>query len=119
MMAPIASIRGKIANGYYARVMYGKQVIQRCPIRTKPPTDKQLEARRIFVEKYKKKRKNTEEHRSGNEVVSKPAGNLKASRIHNSHEKPYTTKIALKTNFPRYLFVYLHIFLYFCTRNSW
>ena len=81
MMAPIASIRGKIANGYYARVMYGKQVIQRCPIRTKPPTDKQLEARRIFVEKYKKKRKNTEEHRSGNEVVSKETGRGKAAIV--------------------------------------
>lgn len=71
MMAPIASVSGKIAKGYYARVIYGKQIIQRCPIRTKPPTEKQMEARRIFLEKYKKTRRNTEEKRSGNEVVSR------------------------------------------------
>ncbi len=81
MMAPIASIHGKIAKGYYARVMYGKQIIQRCPIRNNPPTEKQLEARRIFVEKYKKTRRNTEEHRSGNEVVSKETGRGKAAIV--------------------------------------
>jgi hypothetical protein len=51
--------------------MFGKQVIQRCPVRTKPPTEKQIAARRIFVEKYRKTRRNTEERRSGNEVVSR------------------------------------------------
>ena len=71
MMAPIASVSGKIAKGYYARVMFGKQIIQHCPIRTKPPTEKQIAARRIFVEKYRKTRRNTEERRSGNEVVSR------------------------------------------------
>ena len=76
MIAPIASIHGKIAKGFYARVMYGKQVIQRCPIRTKPATEKQLEARRKFVEKYKKTRRNTDEMRSGNEVVSKGVGSM-------------------------------------------
>ena len=50
MMAPIASVSGKIAKGYYARVMFGKQIIQRCPIRTKPPTEKQLAARQWFKE---------------------------------------------------------------------
>ena len=76
MMAPIASIHGKIAKGFYGRVMYGKQVIRRCPVRTKSATEKQLEARRKFVEKYKKPRRNTDDVRSGNEVVSKGIGGM-------------------------------------------
>lgn len=50
LMAPIASVSGKIAKGYYARVVCGKQVIQRCPVRTKPPTEKQIAARKWFAE---------------------------------------------------------------------
>lgn len=50
LMAPIASIHGVIAKGYYARVIYGKQVIQRCPIRKKKPTNKQIAARKWFAE---------------------------------------------------------------------
>ena len=54
MMAPVACVQGKIAKGYYARVQYGKQIIQRCPTRRKPPTDAQLRARERFLEKYRK-----------------------------------------------------------------
>lgn len=54
MMAPIEHVRGKIAKGYYARVQYGKQIIQRCPRRQKPPTEAQLKARERFLEKYRK-----------------------------------------------------------------
>ena len=54
MMAPIEHIQGKIAKGYYARVQYGKQIIQRCPTRRKPPTEAQLKARERFLEKYRK-----------------------------------------------------------------
>ena len=50
LMAPIESIQGKIAPGYYARIMYGKQVIQRCPVRTKPATEKQKAARQWFAD---------------------------------------------------------------------
>ena len=53
-MVPIDSLRGKLSLGsdYYARMLYGKLVIQRCPRRHKPPTPAQIEARRKFVEKY-------------------------------------------------------------------
>jgi hypothetical protein len=50
MMAPIASIHGTIAKGYYARVVNGKQVIQRCPVRSSPPSEKQKAARKWFAE---------------------------------------------------------------------
>lgn len=50
MMAPVACVRGKIAKGYYARVQYGKQIIQRCPVRCKPPTEAQVKARAWFAE---------------------------------------------------------------------
>lgn len=50
MMAPIESVHGKISEGFYARVVCGKQVIQRCPVRSKPPTEKQLAARQWFKE---------------------------------------------------------------------
>ena len=50
MMIPIESVQGTIARGYYARVVYGKQVIQRCPVRTKAPTEKQKAARQWFAE---------------------------------------------------------------------
>lgn len=52
LIVPFESIRGKIHNDYYARVMYGKIIIQRCPRRWKAPTAAQLEARRQFAEKY-------------------------------------------------------------------
>lgn len=54
LMAPIASIHGKISDKYYARVVNGKQIIQRCPTRNYPPTEKQLEARKRFAERYRK-----------------------------------------------------------------
>ena len=49
LVVPIESMRGKFGEDYYTRVMYGKQIIQRCPRR---PTRAQLEARRRFAEKY-------------------------------------------------------------------
>ena len=55
LVVPIESLRGKFGEDYYARVMYGKQIIQRCPRR---PTQAQLEARRRFAEKYAGKVRN-------------------------------------------------------------
>ena len=54
---PIATIQGLIGPGYYARILNGELIIQRCPRRTKPPTPAQLEARRKFVERYAKPHK--------------------------------------------------------------
>lgn len=54
---PIASVQGKIAHGYYARILNGKTIIQRCPIRTKPATNAQLRIRRQFGERYGSARK--------------------------------------------------------------
>ena len=52
MITPIANIQGKIAKGYYARILNGQQIIQRCPVRTKPPTTAQRRAQRDFVLRY-------------------------------------------------------------------
>ena len=52
VMLPFESLHGKIGSDFYARVMYGKQIIQRCPNRRHPPTAAQIEARRRFAEKY-------------------------------------------------------------------
>ena len=49
LVVPIESMRGKFGEDYYTRVMYGKQIIQRCPRRA---TQAQVEARRRFAEKY-------------------------------------------------------------------
>lgn len=68
MMAPIASIHGTIAKGYYARVIYGKQVIQRCPVRQKPASAKQKAAREWFAENLAGRK--WRDVASGNRVVS-------------------------------------------------
>ena len=52
MLTPIANVQGKIAKGYYARILNGQQIIQRCPVRTKPPTPAQRRAQRDFVLRY-------------------------------------------------------------------
>ena len=71
MMAPIECVRGKIAKGYYARVQYGKQIIQRCPTRRKPPTEAQLKAREWFTENLPgRKWREYKESQRGNRVVS-------------------------------------------------
>ena len=49
---PIESIRGNLTKEHYARVQYGKTVIQRRPKRDKPPTEAQKRARKTFAEKY-------------------------------------------------------------------
>ena len=49
---PIKSLKGKLGKEYYARVQYGKEVIQRCTKRDKPPTEAQLRVRKAFAEKY-------------------------------------------------------------------
>jgi hypothetical protein len=75
MMAPIAHVRGKISKGYYARVQYGKQIIQRCPKRLKPPTEAQLKAREWFAENLPgKKWREYRESQRGNRVVSEETG---------------------------------------------
>ena len=38
---PVKSLKGKLGKQYYARVQYGKTVIQRRPKRDKPPTEAQ------------------------------------------------------------------------------
>jgi hypothetical protein len=63
LYVPFEELRGRIGEDYYARVLYGKLVIQRCPRRRKPPTPAQEEARKQFVEKY---RKGTGKVRDGN-----------------------------------------------------
>ena len=75
MMAPIEHIQGKIAKGYYARVQYGKQIIQRCPTRRKPPTEAQLKAQEWFAENLPgRKWREYRESQSGNRVVSEEMG---------------------------------------------
>ena len=49
---PIKSLKGKLGKQYYARVQYGKTVVQRRPKRDKPPTDAQKRAREAFAKKY-------------------------------------------------------------------
>ena len=49
---PVKSLKGKLGKQYYARVQYGKTVIQRRPKRDKPPTEAQKRAREAFAKKY-------------------------------------------------------------------
>ena len=49
---PLESIRGNLTKHYYARVQYGKIVIQRRPKRDKPPTEAHKRAREAFAKKY-------------------------------------------------------------------
>ena len=49
---PIKSLKGKLGKHYYARVQYGKTVVQRRPKRDKPPTEAQKRAREAFAQKY-------------------------------------------------------------------
>ena len=49
---PVKSLKGKLGKQYYARVQYGKTVIQHRPKRDKPPTEAQKRAREAFAKKY-------------------------------------------------------------------
>ncbi|MBQ2291571.1 MAG: hypothetical protein II248_05400 [Paludibacteraceae bacterium] len=49
---PIESLRGNLTKEHYARVQYGKVVVQRRPKREKPPTEAQKRAREAFAKKY-------------------------------------------------------------------
>ena len=49
---PIKTLRGNLTKDLYARMQYGKTVIQRRPKRDKPPTEAQLRARAAFAKKY-------------------------------------------------------------------
>ena len=49
---PIETLRGNFTKEHYARVQYGKTVIQRRPKRDKPPTEAQIKARKAFAKKY-------------------------------------------------------------------
>lgn len=49
---PIESLRGNLTKEHYARMQYGKLVIQRRPKRDKPATEAQIKARKAFAEKY-------------------------------------------------------------------
>ena len=49
---PVKSLKGKLGKQYYARVQYGKVVIQRRPKREKPPTEAQKRARETFAKNY-------------------------------------------------------------------
>ena len=49
---PIDSLHGNISPDHYTRVLNGKQIIQHRPKRTKPPTEAQIRARKVFAEKY-------------------------------------------------------------------
>ena len=49
---PIKTIRRNLTKDHYARVQYGKIVVQRRPKRDKPPTEAQKRAREAFAKKY-------------------------------------------------------------------
>ena len=49
---PLETLRGILTKDHYARVQYGKVVIQRRPKREKPPTEAQKRAREAFAKKY-------------------------------------------------------------------
>ena len=49
---PIQPLRGNLTKEHYARMQYGKVVIQRRPKRDKPPTEAQKRAREAFAKKY-------------------------------------------------------------------
>ena len=49
---PIETLRGNLTTDLYARVQYGKTVIQRRTKRDKPPTEAQKRAREAFAKKY-------------------------------------------------------------------
>ena len=52
LIDPLKSAHGNITPEHYTRVLYGEQIIQRRPKRTKPPTEAQIRARREFAKKY-------------------------------------------------------------------
>ena len=52
MNDPVKTISGNLTKDLYARVQYGKVVIQRRPKRDKPPTEAQKRAREAFPKKY-------------------------------------------------------------------
>ena len=52
MNDPIKTISGNLTKDLYARIQYGKVVIQRRPKRDKPPTEAQKRAREAFAKKY-------------------------------------------------------------------
>ena len=68
LIAPIACAHGSIVPGYYTRMMYGKQIIQRCPRRNRPPTAKQISARAKFAENMSGNK--WRDHESGNRMVT-------------------------------------------------
>lgn len=49
---PIKSLKRNLGKEYYARMQYGKVVIQRCPKRDRPPTEAQKKVREEFGKKY-------------------------------------------------------------------
>ena len=49
---PVQTIRGNLTKEHYARMQYGKVVIQRRPKRDKPPTEAQKRVRKEFAKKY-------------------------------------------------------------------
>ena len=49
---PIHTLRGNLTKKHYARMQYGKVVIQRRPKRDKPPTEAQKRVRKEFAKKY-------------------------------------------------------------------
>ena len=68
LIAPIACAHGSIVPGYYTRMMYGKQIVQRCPRRNRPPTAKQISARAKFAENMSGNK--WRDHESGNRMVT-------------------------------------------------
>ena len=49
---PVKSLKGNLGKEHYARMQYGKVVIQRRPKRDKPPTEAQKKVREEFGKKY-------------------------------------------------------------------
>lgn len=67
---PIEALKGSIAKEYYCRMLKGKLVIQHKPKRDKPPTEKQIAARKRFADKQRQRHEDSMIGVSGNVVVS-------------------------------------------------
>jgi len=66
LIIPIETLRGQLRkDGYYFRMYKGKQVVQRCPNRSRHvKTEGEQENQERFVEKYRKSKKTKNDPKS-------------------------------------------------------
>jgi len=67
---PIAAIHGSLTKDHYCRILNGQQIIQRKPVRNKPPTERQLAVREVFRRVQMEKHARSVRARGGIVVVS-------------------------------------------------